>query len=373
MTMATPKLSPISAPLENLLSRVAIELQLPDSLHITVRKHYETLADYLAEGLLSHYSPSIYSQGSYRIQTTVRPLHQEEFDLDFIVELDLPSTTPPSDVYNAVAKQLESHPEYRGKIKLRSRCIRISFPGHFHVDVVPAIPDTGSMGTGILIPKLAQGRMTWRSTDPKGYVAWFLAQAEARVVEKAAAIEPLPPQPPASRKTALQVGVQLLKRHHQLHVSDEELRTPSIVLTTIAAGSAPGAQSIGDCMQRIIGGVLKYAEQPEHVTHPTAPGEIISEKWTDLNVVRAFQEQSAKLAEQWRQLVAAQGIDQVGKILAAMFGDGSQGPVHRAMKAAGMDVRERRDGRALRTVQGGAIAVTEAGKGHRKSTFYGDW
>ena len=40
-----------------------------------------------AQSALARHAIEVYPQGSYRIGTTVRPLSEEEFDLDFVVEL----------------------------------------------------------------------------------------------------------------------------------------------------------------------------------------------------------------------------------------------------------------------------------------------
>jgi hypothetical protein len=76
--------------IDALLSQIAVELQLPTALEKEARAHYHALTRYLAQSSLAGYSPDLYAQGSFRIGTTVKPLAGDEFDLDFVVELQMP-------------------------------------------------------------------------------------------------------------------------------------------------------------------------------------------------------------------------------------------------------------------------------------------
>lgn len=359
----------ISADLERLLRQIAAQLQLPETTHATVRSHYDALAQYLAEGRLERYSPALFAQGSYRIGTTVKPIGRDEFDLDFIVELTVAGSLEPGDVYELVASEIERNGQYRGRTERKSRCIRISYAGQFHTDVVPAVPDQTSAGA-ILIPEREGNKMRWRSTDPKGYVRWFEAVSRGRLLEKYAVIEPLPPQGGLAQKTALQVGVQLLKRHHHIHVEDEKLRTPSIVLTTIAGLAAPGVLSLGESMNAIVTGLHDYARSPQHISHPTAPNEILTEKWAEPAIFSAYCAQAEKLAIQWGNLIAStgQGYPATTKLLRQMFGE-------EPVQLANDILAERRrsvsqDGR-LRTAAGGTLIEVPRGQGNPRKTFFG--
>lgn len=359
----------ISSELDRLLREIAAQLQLSETTHSAVRSHYDALAQYLAEGRLAPYSPAVFAQGSYRIGTTVKPIGRDEFDLDFIVELAVASSAEPGDVYELVASEIERNGHYRGKTERKPRCIRISYPGQFHTDVVPAVPDQTDPGK-ILIPERVGNTMRWRSTDPKGYVRWFEAVSRGRHLDKYAAIEPLPPQGAIGHKTALQVGVQLLKRHHHIHVEDEKVRTPSIVLTTIAGLAAPGLPSLGDSMNAIVAGVHGYAQAPQHIRHPTAPNEVITEKWDDSAVLGAFCAQAQTLSVQWEKLIAStdQGYAATTELLRQMFGEA---PVRRAHDVLAERKRSvSQDGR-LRTAAGGTLIEVPRGQGNPRKTFFG--
>ena len=184
-------------------------------------------------------------------------------------------------------------------------------------------------------------------------------------------VEPLPAEESVSSKTALQVGVQLLKRHHQLHSEVEEWRTPSIVLTTIAGNEAPGNELVGDCMNEIVAGAEAYARTPQHVYHPTAQDELLSEKWNDANVYAQFQQTTARMLTQWAEVVSAQGkgLPTIADLLNTMFGEE---PVTRAIKAIGTEAGSMKKQGRLSTGVGGAVSIVGKGRGNKKGTFYGD-
>lgn len=359
----------ISADLERLLVEVARQLQLPKTAESALRSEFSKLTRYLTVGNLAGYQPSLYAQGSFRIGTTVRPLGGEEFDLDFIVELLAPPSHDPTHIYELVARELERHPDYRGHIERKDRCIRLSFPGQYHIDVVPAVP---AVRDGIEIPDKGADGLSWKYTDPKGYIRWFeAASLPTHLRKEHASVAPLPPEETVLSKTALQVGVQLLKRHHQLHTPEEKLRTPSIVLTTIAGLDAAGHDSLGGCMNDIVAGILVYARTPRHVFHPTAQDEMLSDKWNDSSVFSRYQNTSEKMASQWEQVVSAQGqgIPIVAQLLNEMFGNEI---VQRAIKAVGTEAGSMKKQGRLAAGAGGGVSIVAKGRGDKRGTFYGD-
>lgn len=357
----------VSSELERLLMEVAKQLQLTETAQRAVRKHYAALSKYLTEGNLARYEPSLYPQGSFRIGTTVRPIGRDEFDLDFIVELMTSPSNDPATVYEVVAVELERYPDHAGRTERKPRCIRLNYPGQYHIDAVPAVPS----GRAILIPDKTASGLGWRYTDPKGYVQWFEAAGRAGRAEKYAAVEPLPPEEGLQAKAALQIAVQLLKRHHQLHATAEKLRTPSVVLTTIAGLEAAGHEPLGSCMNDVVHGALDYARSRRHVYHPTAQDEILSEKWNDASVFAQYQSTAELLSKQWEQLVASQGegLPVTTNLLNSMFG---QEPVTRAIKAIGSEDGAMKKAGRLYTGAGGFVSIVPKGQGDRKSTFFGD-
>ena len=225
---------PTIANLESLLREVAEWVQLPPLLASTAEQEFWSLASWLDQGVLRSYSPFLYAQGSWRLGTTVRPIGRDEFDIDLVLEMRRPPSDEAESVYASLAKHLEASHEYGGRVERRDRCVRIQYPGSFHLDVVPAVPHMARGNEAILVPDRSNGRWSWRASNPRGYVRWFESKTSGFRKMLTAAIEPLPVLAPVAEKTALQIAVQLAKRHHHKHVDDEK-RTPSIVLTTLIA------------------------------------------------------------------------------------------------------------------------------------------
>ena len=357
--------------LELLLFQIAEGLQLPPSLDSEVHSHYDALTSYLAEGSLAPLHPELYAQGSYRLNTVVKPLTRDEFDLDFVVELKTPNSTNPATVFDLVASEVERNQHYAGKVVRKKRCIRVSYSQDFHLDIVPTIPDPSRGGTFLLMPCRDTDGVKWERTNPKGYVSWFGALAERAIAEKRAEVEPLPPQRPASEKSALQVAVQLVKRNHQISVSDEALRTPSILLTTMVADASTACVSVQDCMASMIEAMIAQAANPVAIYNPVNPGEVLNAKWSNQAVLAAFRRHAESLSSQWRTLVSSlgSGYPAVLDLLKEMFGEPA---VQRAARAVGENMgRLSQEGR-LRTLSGGMLTISPAGKGNPPKTFYGN-
>jgi hypothetical protein len=366
MTTAT-----VATDLDMLLTQIAEGLQLPPTVDSEVHAHYDALTKYLANGNLAPLQPELYAQGSYRLNTVVKPLTRDEFDLDFVVELKVPNSRDPATVFNLVASEVERNQHYAGKVVRKRRCIRVSYSKDFHLDIVPTIPDPYRGGTFLLMPCRGTDGVKWERTNPKGYVSWFSALAERSVAEKRAAIDPLPLQRPAAEKSDLQVAVQLLKRNHHVCVSDEGLRTPSIVLTTMAAQASTGCASVQECVTSAIGAMLAQSTSPAPIPNPVNPGEVLNDKWRNEAAFAAFRRHAESLDSQWRALISSlgSGYATVLDLLKEMFGEPA---VQRAARAIGENMgRLSQEGR-LRTLSAGMLTISPAGKGNPPKTFYGN-
>jgi hypothetical protein len=358
--------------LEMLLIETAKALQLPIYLDAEVRQHYEALARFLGDTGLVQWRTSLYAQGSFRIGTVIRPKGTDEFDLDFVCEIDFGQEVDPEIVFEIVARAIESSPVYGPKSTRMKRCIRIQFANNCHVDIVPAVPES-AFGESICIPDRDGETWTWRSTNPKGYVRWFQSLGLYRTyMEKAASIEPLPTPQELTDKNSLQVSVQLLKRSHQHLVLDSALRTPSIVLTTIAGHAIAGFDSLISSMStlaHVLPNQYAASSTPVHIQHP-AHDETISEKWNRPEVYSAFRSYSKDFQQKWGAVISAQGqgIDSVGAALYALFGER---PVSTAIKNVAETTRRLNDAGQLRTAAGGQLVSSTVVPGNRPNTFYG--
>lgn len=364
----------ITHDLEELLLLVAERVQLPESLDTKARERYRTLTSLLEQSPLGRFPIEVYAQGSYRISTTVKPVSDEDFDLDFIVEVQMPIRPDPQEMMDLVWIILSDNDVYRGMIERKPACIRIKYADGFHMDIVPAVsnPDRGE--TAIVIPHSKSGSTyDWHETDPKGYASWFTSLPSHRVLAKEMKVEPLPLPQLAGEKTPLQAAVQLYKRNHHVQVGEEHLRTASIVLTTLAGQAGGREATIGQVMTTLALSLQEFDNLPvaPQVLHPAAEYEVLSNKWEDRDVYAVFREHARRFRRDWHELLQLQGTDYptVIRKLEDMFGTT---PVQAAAKAISERRQRARRDNALKTGTRGILTTGVAGLGNPGHTYYGD-
>jgi Second Messenger Oligonucleotide or Dinucleotide Synthetase domain len=227
----------LEAQIDDLLMRICVELQLDDTRYQLAATNYKGVANWLeSQNLVARLQPEIYPQGSMLLETTVRPLIGEEYDLDFVCQFICSPTyfSNPIKALDLIEDTLRISDVYKPMVERMNRCIRLNYVRKFHLDILPACKDAANGGTCIVVPdrKLKE----WVASNPKGYAGWFDERARQivirRLLERAA---PLPDPKPAHAKLPLRLCVQLFKRWRDIHYGDTPLAPISIVLTTLAA------------------------------------------------------------------------------------------------------------------------------------------
>ena len=336
----------------DLLNRLVVtgaeQLDLTPTQYNRAVGHYEAVGEYLAEqgSPLQHYSPVVFAQGSIAIGTATKPVGRDEFDLDLMCQLLISSSARPADVKRIVGERLKAHDRYKRMLREKNRCWRLVYAGEFHMDIIPGIPDPkGRTGTALLVPD--KELSCWKETDPKGYAEWFLARAKVAPVSNEAIhaeVEPAPAPPDEQRKLALQVVVQLLKRHRDLMFADDEDAPISIILTTLAARAYDGSRSVVGALS----GVL--ARMPDHigctptgiayVGNPANPLENFADKWaTHPRRKRCFFDWIAKARSDLERLRTAR-LPNMQDALGGWVGERA---ATRAISEYAQDMRRQRD------------------------------
>jgi hypothetical protein len=73
-----------------LLDRIGQDMEIPPGRYKEAEEKYLAVSDVLHGcPTLSQYDPQVFAQGSFALGTTVRPLHGDEYDLDFICFLQI--------------------------------------------------------------------------------------------------------------------------------------------------------------------------------------------------------------------------------------------------------------------------------------------
>lgn len=226
-------------------------LDIPDSYYERAVSRYRSFADHLhrPDSTVKDFGPDVYTQGSFRLGTVIRPLLDgEEYDLDMAVELSQLSKSKLSQerLKNMIGHEVDSYAEansFKASPEEKHRCWRLPYADDdlkFHMDVVPAVPEDEAVK--IMIANLGADRHhadaaiaitddrdpgyrmvtnEWPTSNPRGYAYWFEEQMRVEADRRTnsdgilvtASVDDVPTW---KRKNPLQRSIQLLKRHRDV-------------------------------------------------------------------------------------------------------------------------------------------------------------
>jgi len=322
-----------------------------------------------------------------RLGTTVKPIGQDEHDLDIVCLLRKGGIwLPANEVYELVWDTLGRDGTYQKMRERKNRCIRLKYARKFYLDIIPAVPHHAT-ADGALFVCDREGR-SWSVSHPVGFANWYGACAkeqplfitkfgalrEEEVTANAGQVEPLPEH--GFVKTPLQRMTQLFKRNRdEFFQGDPKRRPTSILLTTLAARSY--VEETSTAASDLLEFVICVAEGMNHfiqvrdtalgprtyrVANPVNDEENFADKWTRLDY-EAFLRWQGTLVRQLRGVEASkkQGIDSMLNCLGEGFGH------ERVIKAAnelGVDTSRVHQAGRLRVAGGtGIIGLTGSAMG----------
>lgn len=357
-------------------------IQLSPPKHRDAEQRYHTIGEWLGKkgSVFEHNHPIIYPQGSFTIQTTVRPHGEvQEYDLDFVMELTRGTARyekNPRLLLNDLEARLRENGHYKHIIERKKRCIRLNYAGDFHMDILPALPDQNRGSTDkIIVPDLKL--LEYKPSNPKGYQNWFKERARY-VFHKDSSVEPLASSQAAVEKTNLCNIVQLAKRARDVRFENPETSVRSIVLTTLLARHYIPRTSllqellytlntINNMIASISSGVIE-------VYNPANQDEKLSECWDDYpEQYTAFASWMNDFHSEVDRLQYLQG-PALASALKSIFGEHV---INQAIELDAQKTEELRASGKLGTTTKGkrtgslgiASSITPAIK---KNTFYGD-
>lgn len=367
--------------IDSYLEGICEKLQITSTQHQLAETRYLAIANWLnAEGsALAIFRPIIFPQGSLRIGTTVRPLKQKEFDLDFVCELavDWWRFSTPMELLDLLERRIRDHKLYREMCERKNRCIRVFYADDFYMDILPACPDKQVGGTCLLVPD-CEAR-DWKASNPKGYADWFENQARKEIITLKRGIEPIPEQESADEKPPLKLAVQLLKRGRDILFAKKPENAPiSIVLTTLAADHYGKESSVNVALMNILGGIaarIKALPPGDRIVvcNPSNDDEDLSERWEhDREAWESFVDFIETFHRQWQALNQQRGIDAIAGVLERLFGEE---PIKTVVREAALAVQAKREMGALAVARSSGIIVGSSAPDStriRPNTFYGD-
>ncbi|WP_026820617.1 SMODS domain-containing nucleotidyltransferase [Arthrobacter castelli] len=152
-------------------------------------------------------------QGSWAQRTIINPKEDEEFDADFMVELEEQEGWSPTDYQTPVFDALNDYCVAQGMTTMpeaKNRCVRVTYANYMHVDVVPYV-DRAAGDECIVNTDTNE----WEDTDPGGLTRWMRDKDEITN---------------GNMRRVLRILKYL--RDHRDYYED----TKSIILTTIVGG-----------------------------------------------------------------------------------------------------------------------------------------
>jgi hypothetical protein len=358
----------------------------PDLQQIAVDR-YQEVGNWLAE--YADVRCDVFPQGSFRLGTVVRPATAAgEYDIDLVFRMLIAKEDTSQVQLKAGAgallnnyvswKNVHGHTDGPTGLHDRRRCWTLEYTDHgFHLDVLPAIPDTGFPPNGILLTD--KQLFHWQHSDPIKYSSWFRGRSKELQRKLIAAAEArqmnVDEVPEWTVRCTLQRLVQVLKWHCMLYFADNsDDRPPSVLLTTLAAKAYRGETDLVTAARTALAGMHDHIETRNGkywVPNPAHEKENFADKWNDYPQRRAaFLAWHRDISTTLNDVVGMQGagLPAVTARLEKSFG---RNEIRLSAKRYGKQLAHQREAGNLRLRPSGLLSTTATGVVVPNHTFHG--
>jgi hypothetical protein len=395
----------------DILEELGKTLDITPAQHEAAVNSYKYVGEWLSkeDSPLAIYSPEILPQGSFLLQTMIKPIHEnDELDIDLVCKLEkIQQGLTQFTLKKLVGDRLEAngklaklivHPDGR-----RCWTLRYAESANYHLDVLPSVVATGyktilekafsavdfsdTQTLGIRItdrkhPKYntSSNLHEWLKSNPFGYAIWFqnccrIGFDQVRMLSEA--VQPVPKY--QTDKLPLQRVVQILKRHRDMMFNGDEHKPISIIITTLASKAYNKERNIIEALENVVSKMRNYIGDKNPFTGAT-------EKWVGNPV-----HEEENFADKWKEFPIRQtnfykwldAVEQDVKHIEAQKGKGLQFISESMMKPFGRDAvtktfsnyganqLKKRESGALKMAAGTGIlgSVGSTVKGHN---FHGE-
>lgn len=302
---------------QNAIDALLDAIQVPDSRYEAANRAFKSVCEWLARASssLTPLRPDSYLQGSFRLGTAIKPVTEDDdYDVDIVCVLAATKQAiEPSALKQLVGKELKAYAE-RHRMQRpvdNRRCWTQDYAdgAQFHIDTLPAIPDSARQRT-LLESRNLDARWAgsaigitdktdrnyhvindhWPLSNPRGYADWFEGRTsavlnmrkQAIALQEAKRVEDIPTY---RARVPLQSAIQVLKFHRDImFIDDAEDKPISIIITTLAALAYRGEGDVSSALQTILRDMDKYIEQRlgvDWVANPTNGLENFADKWVE--------------------------------------------------------------------------------------------
>lgn len=308
----------------DILEELGKTLDITKEQYDAAVKSYKYVGEWLSkdDSPLASYSPEILPQGSFLLQTMIRPIHEDdELDIDLVCKLEkIQATWTQYELKKLIGDRLKANGILSKLLVLPDgrRCWTLQYAesAKFHLDVLPSVvttgyrtilekafsatdlPDTNSLGIRITDKNTPNYRTSsnlreWLKSNPFGYAIWFqdrckIMTREVRMMNEA--IQPVPKY--QTDKLPLQRVVQILKRHRDMMFNGNEHKPISIIITTLASRAYSKETDIIDALINIVSTMRNHISdvnpfsgaKEKWVSNPVHPEENYADKWKEFPI-----------------------------------------------------------------------------------------
>lgn len=300
---------------ERALRELAEALQIPDAHFDKANRAFMSVSRWLTrlKSSLARRCPHISLQGSFRHGTVIRPCNDEDdYDVDIVCTCNFSKIeVSQKELKELLGAELKSYAKAHGMRPPDegNRCWTLEYADgeRFHLDCLPAIPDSqyavslreqhrkdlSYVDTTLSItdrrhPNFKKRAPDWLLSNPEGYADWFSSRmalayksrAEAIALSEHLKVEDIPHY---RVKTPLQLVIQILKRHRDIHFADNlDVKPISIIITTLAAHAYDNETQLVAALISIVEKMPRYIEDREGIkwiANPSNPLENFADRW----------------------------------------------------------------------------------------------
>ncbi len=350
--MSTPNL-------DDLLLDITTTIELSNRDRQVAESRYRKLKEYLErpESLLLPYLANdkghIYPQGSIAMGTTVvSGANEDRFDLDALVEMNIPPEWTPEKPIDLLYEALHDFPDAKNIVRC-TRCVQVQF-AFMHMDVTVMDPCKGARieRAGDIFHSPDSGAARRVPANPYGFSKWFretVKQNDMVFAEKLkkrrmtngmdrlyrseqgamdAKQDDLPPMLPPRLVSEQVVAIKLIKRYLSLRYQNRTIkRPPSIYLSKLAAEIDYSDSGLFVQLQALASGI--QTQMQTYITTCSVPDErnpsYVQDKLNDRwpNDQKDMEILLADMSYLLSELDAAKRSDFKGikKIFAELFGE----------------------------------------------------
>lgn len=275
------------------LDNIARNLSITKTMYDKAVSAYTSVGNWLDTGL-SDYKVSIFTQGSFNLGTTIKPISDnDDYDIDLVCLVENKDKIHSAKLLKAsIGHQLEMNKTYKEKLSPEGkRCWTLEYE-EFHMDILPAMPknenfDKEKNGDIIITHTDDFQNYRFQESNPFEFKKCFINRSQIRKLEEVQfqrSMEAVDPVPKYLDTTVLQECIKLLKRHRDLMFKKDDEDAPiSMIITTLAGLAYDGSQSISIALEVILNKMDSFIQKDSNgnyrIENPVNQNENFADKW----------------------------------------------------------------------------------------------